>query len=51
MSLPPYPQLIQRLTQITKDYPELEQTLQPVIDYMKRTRETYINIVLENMEE
>lgn len=43
MPLPPYPQLLQKLKEIIKQHPELEPTLQPVIEYMQQTREAYTN--------
>ncbi len=51
MPLPPYPQLLQKLKEIIKQHPELEPTLQPVIEYMQQTREAYMKMVLEKMEE
>ncbi|MEG4506051.1 hypothetical protein QUA81_21320 [Microcoleus sp. F6_B4] len=51
MSFPPYPELLQKLKEIIEQYPELKPALQPVIEYMQQTRDAYMKMVSEKMEE
>ncbi len=50
MPLPPYDQLLQRLSRLISYHPDFAPTLQTLIEYLQDTRQNYENWVLKQLD-